>query len=193
MRIESSFHVPAQPAQAWDLLLDVPRVIPCMPGATLEEEVDDSNWKTKMAVKLGPISLTFATDVSREVADEEAGRVVLAANAREIRGRGSARATIESTLVPEDEGTTIGVVTDLTLSGSVAQYGRGIVQDVTEQLLARFADCLRLQLQEPVAATAEAAAGPPAPTAPAAAAPISGGRLVLRALLHSITRLFRRG
>lgn len=185
MRIESSFHVPAQPAQAWGLLMDVPRVIPCMPGATLEEEVDGSNWKTKMAVKLGPISLTFATDVCREVADEEAGRVVLSANAREVRGRGSARATIESTLAPEGGGTTIGVVTDLTLSGAVAQYGRGIVQDVTEQLLVRFADCLRLQLDDPAATTVPASLPP--------SKPVAGGRLVLRALLSSLTRLFRRG
>jgi hypothetical protein len=165
--------------------MDVPRIVPCMPGATLVEEVDDSNWKSTMAVKLGPISLTFATDVCREEADEQAGRVLLSANAREVRGRGSARASIESTLVAVDGGTSVGVVTDLTLSGAVAQYGRGIVQDVAQQLVAQFAECLRVQLGEGV----EAAATPVAP----ASKPISGGRLVLRAVLNSIVRLFRRG
>lgn len=185
MRIESSFQVPVDVRTAWALLLDVPRVVPCMPGATLVEEVDDSNWKATMAVKLGPISLTFATDVRREEADEGAGRVLLSANAREVRGRGSARATIESTLAGTDDGTTVGVVTDLTLSGAVAQYGRGIVQDVTEQLVSQFAECLRLQL-------AGGGEGAPAPDA-APSKPITGGRLVLRALWSSITRVFRRG
>ena len=184
MRVESSFQVPADVSAAWALLMDVPRVVPCMPGATLVEELDETSWKATMAVKLGPISLTFATDVRREQADEQAGRVVLSANAREVRGRGSARATIESTLVAANGGTGVDVVTDLTLSGAVAQYGRGIVQDVTEQLVAQFAECLRLQL-------AGAADAPVPDLAPSK--PVSGGRLVLRALWSSIARLFRHG
>ena len=85
MRIESSFEVPADRATAWALLMDVPRVVPCMPGAELVEEVDESNWKANMNVKMGRIALTFATDVCREEADESAGRVLLSAKAREIR------------------------------------------------------------------------------------------------------------
>lgn len=184
MRIESSFQVPADRSTAWALLMDVPRVVPCMPGATLLEEVDDSSWKANMNVKLGPIALTFATDVRREEADEQAGRVRLSANAREVRGRGSARATIESTLGATDGGTIVAVVTDLNLSGAVAQYGRGIVQDVTTQLVARFAECLRTQLTDETDAgeAGEEAQGKP----------ISGGRLVLRALLNAVGRVFRR-
>lgn len=185
MRIESSFQVPVDRGTAWALLMDVPRVVPCMPGATLVEEVDDSNWKATMSVKLGPIGLTFATDVCREEADEQAGRVRLSATAREVRGRGSARATIESTLAAADDGeTTVGVVTDLSLSGAVAQYGRGIVQDVTAQLVARFAECLRAQLADRPG-TGEAATPPET-------APIPAGRLVLGALLRPIRRLMRR-
>lgn len=186
MRIESSFQVPVDRGTAWALLMDVPRVVPCMPGATLVEEVDDSNWKATMSVKLGPIGLTFATDVCREEADEQAGRVRLSATAREVRGRGSARATIESTLAAADDGeTTVGVVTDLSLSGAVAQYGRGIVQDVTAQLVARFAECLRAQLT-----TDQPDSGQTAPAAQSA--PISAGRLVLLALVRPIRRLVRR-
>jgi uncharacterized protein len=187
VRIESSFDVPADRAAAWALLMDVPRVVPCMPGATLVEEIDASTWKANMSVKLGPIGLTFASDVRREVADEEAGRVVLAVDARETRGRGSARATIESSLGTADGGTSVAVVTDLALSGKVAQYGRGIVEDVTKQLVAQFADCLGRQLGDHADAAVQT------PSAPPASKPISGGRLLLRALWRSIARLFGRG
>jgi carbon monoxide dehydrogenase subunit G len=181
MRIESAFEVPADVATAWALLLDVPRVIPCMPGAELVEAVDESTWKAKMAVKLGPISLSFATDVKREEADETAHRVRLSAKAREVRGRGAAQAAIESTLAAVDGGTRVGVATELTLSGAVAQYGRGIVQDVTAQLVDQFAACLASQLT--AATPAEAAAA-----VEARARPVGGIRLLLRALLRRLRR-----
>jgi uncharacterized protein len=146
MRLENSFEVPAPPERAWALLIDLPRVIPCMPGATLDETVDDSTWKATMAVKLGPISLSFNTDVKREEIDEAMGRAKLSARARESRGRGNAQATIESSLSPQNGGTRVDIVTDLSLSGPVAQYGRGLVEDVSSQLVTRFADCLKAQL-----------------------------------------------
>jgi hypothetical protein len=184
VRIESSFEVPVPPERAWELLMDVPRVIPCMPGATLTETVDDSNWKAKMAVKLGPISLAFDTDVKREEADEAARRARLSAQARESRGRGAARATIESTLAPLDGGTRVDVATELQLTGAVAQYGRGLVEDVSRQLVNSFAECLRAQLvAEPEQAEAAVAAQ---------AKPVGGLRLGLGAFWRKITRIFRR-
>jgi carbon monoxide dehydrogenase subunit G len=186
MKLENSFEVPASPETAWELLLDVPRVVPCMPGAELTEVVDDSNWKAKMNVKLGPISLTFATDVERTEVDEAARRVLLSASGRELRGRGNARANVESSLASVNGGTRVDIVTDLHLSGPAAQYGRGIVADVSEQLVGRFADCLRAQLdtsQVPEAAEAAVAQ---------AAKPVSGLRLFFAALWRSITRPFRR-
>jgi len=189
MRLENTFEVPAPPEQAWALLLDVPRVIPCMPGAELNEVVDETNWKATMQVKLGPISLTFATDVEREEADETARRVRLSAKARELRGRGSGQATIESTLAALDGGTRVDIVTDLSLAGAVAQHGRGIVQDVSAQLVRRFADCLEAQL---VAAPAEAEAA-----VAESGKPVSGLSLGLaavgRAFGRLVRRLFRRG
>ena len=113
MRLENSFEVPAPPEAAWDLLMDMPRVIPCMPGAKLDETVDDSNWKATVQVKLGPIGLTFATDVERTEADEAARRVVLKAAARDVRNRGRAEATIESSLAPANGATRVDLVTDL--------------------------------------------------------------------------------
>jgi carbon monoxide dehydrogenase subunit G len=185
MKLENAFDVPAPPEQAWDLLMDVPRVIPCMPGTELTEAVDDSHWKAKMNVKLGPISFAFATDVAREETDEAARRAKLSAKARELRGRGAGQATIESTLVPLDGGgTRVEIVTDLQLSGAVAQYGRGMVQDVTAQLVSRFADCLQTQL----AGTPEEAQARVAEQAK----PVSGIALALGALRRALARLLGR-
>jgi carbon monoxide dehydrogenase subunit G len=184
MRLENAFEVPAPPEAAWSLLMDVPRVIPCMPGATLDETVDDAHWKATMEVKLGPISLSFATDVAREEADEPARRAKLSARAREKRGRGSAQATIETTLVSLNGGTRVQIATDLTLQGAVAQYGRGMVEDVSSQLVKRFADCLEAQL---AASPEEAQAA-----VSAQQKPIRGLRLGARAFLRAIPRIVRR-
>ncbi len=184
MLVENSFEVSASRAQAWELLMDIPRVIPCMPGAELTETVDESNWKAEMGVKLGPISLKFATDVARAGADDEAGVVELSAKAREMRGRGGARATIRSSLTELDGSTRVDIATELALSGAVAQYGRGIVHDVSAQLVEQFAECLQKQLagtqEEADAAVAEAAK------------PVSGGAVGFRALLAALKRLFGR-
>lgn len=186
MRIENSFEVTASKAKAWDLLMDVPRVVPCMPGAELTETVDDSNWKAKVAVKLGPIALQFAADVARTEVDEGSNRVVLSTKAREMRGRGGAQATIESRLTELGPASTrVDVTTDLSLSGSVAQYGRGIVQDVAGQMVGKFADCLQAQLagsEEEAAAAVEEASQP-----------VSGLSLGFGAIWRAIARLFKGG
>ena len=184
MRLENSFEVPAPPERAWALLMDVPRIIPCMPGATLDEAVDEEHWKATMAVNLGPISLSFKTDVKREGTDEAARRAKLSARAREARGKGNASATIESSLTPQNGGTKVDIVTDLQLTGPVAQYGRGLVQDVSSQLVGQFADCLQKQLGASPEETAAAAAEE--------SRPVSGLRLGLAALWRSLVRLFRR-
>jgi hypothetical protein len=185
VRIENSFEVDAPPEAAWALLMDVPRVVPCMPGATLDETVDDSTWKATMQVKLGPIGLVFATDVTRRDVDEAARRATLAAEAREVRNRGRAKATIESTIVPIERGSRVDLVTELALAGAVAQYGRGMIQDVSSRLVESFAECLRSQL----AASPEVAEAAVA----ARAKPVSGLSLFLGALARAVSRLFRRG
>ena len=185
MRLENWFEVPAPPKQAWELLIDVPRVVPCMPGATVDEAVDDTRWKATVAVKLGAISLSFKADVKLEEADELMGRAKLSAKAREARGRGNASATIESSLTPAGGGTRVDIVTDLQLAGAVAQYGRGLVQDVSAQLITQFADCLKAQLT----ATPEEAAA----AVEAQARPVQGLRLGLGALWRALAGLFRRG
>jgi uncharacterized protein len=184
VRLENSFEVPGPPEQAWELLLDVPRVVPCMPGAELKETVDDSNWKADVAVKLGPVSLQFATDVKREQVDEAAKRVTLSANGREKRGRGAARANVESSLAATNGGTRVDIVTDLSLTGPAAQYGRGMVADVSSQLVGRFADCLKAQLEATPAEAEQAVAE--------AGKPVSGLSLGLAAFRNAIARFFRR-
>jgi carbon monoxide dehydrogenase subunit G len=183
MRLENSFEVPASPERAWELLNDVPRVIPCMPGAELTEAVDDTHWKAVVHVRLGPIALQFDTEIERTAADASTRRAVLAAKARELKGRGGAQATIESTLEPAASGTSVTLVTDLTLQGPVAQYGRGIVADVAKTLVGRFADCIASQLQQtsPTAAT-------PAP----AVKPVGGVGLAFAAFWRRLMELVRK-
>jgi uncharacterized protein len=146
MRLENSFAVPAAPTQVWELLNDVPRVVPNMPGAALTEVVDENTFKATMDVKLGPVALQFAADVRREVSDDATLQTKLAIKARELRGRGGATATIDSELAPEGDGTRVTIVTELHMHGAVAQYGRGIVPDVSAQLVGRFADNLAAAL-----------------------------------------------
>jgi carbon monoxide dehydrogenase subunit G len=174
MQIDNAFEVPAAVEDVWALLLDVPRVVPCMPGAELVEQVDESTWKASMRVKLGPVSLNFATDVRQEEVDLAAHRLRLVADARETRGRGSARASIDSTVTPIGGGSSVRIVTELNLAGGVAQYGRGIIHDVSAQLVSSFAECLRAQLLEeaPVVGTK----------------PVSGIRLLLRTLVARLRR-----
>src|ERR1700733_2365633 len=134
MRLENKFQGPASPEKTWDVLVDVPRIVHCMPGAVLTEVVGDNAWKAKIHVKIGPISLQFLSDIVREEMHEDDQRVLLSAHANEARGRGYAEATIESHLSAIETGTEVTIVTDLALQGAVAQYGRGVVADVSTQL-----------------------------------------------------------
>jgi carbon monoxide dehydrogenase subunit G len=178
MRIESVFEVPATPDAAWELLVDVPRVVPCMPGAELERAIDESTWEVAQRVKLGPISLQLRSELRQTVLDETSRRAVLAVSAKEVRGRGGAEATIESALEPVADGTRITVVTELELRGTVAQYGRPVVGSVAEDLTRQFAACLASLLDREVVSPA-----------PAEVAPLNGFRLLLGSLWR---RLFRR-
>ena len=155
-----------------------------MPGAQLVEVVGESIWKARLDVKLGPVALAFDTDVTRESVDESQRRVTLAARARERRGRGVAQATVASSLTTIDGATRVDIVTDLKLSGPVAQYGRGMVQDISSGLISRFAECLEAQL---VATPAEAS-----DALVATSKPVGGLALGVRALGHAIMRFMRR-
>lgn len=191
MEIESSFEVPVAPEEAWQLLNDVPRVIPCMPGAALDEVVDANTFKITMHVKLGPAAFQFAGDVTREESDPEARSTTMTAKARDTKGRGMANARIESTMEATEGGTVVRIVTDLHLQGTIATMGRGVVQPVAGQMVSQFAACIAKQLQ--AAPPAPAADGEPAaPAEPAPAQPVKpvGG---VGLLWRSLLGIFRRG
>jgi uncharacterized protein len=145
MKLENEFTVPAPVSAAWDVLLDVERVAPCLPGATLEGE-RDGEYAGTMKIKIGPITTSYKGTVKIEEADEAAHRAVMRAQARDSRGQGTAAATITSTMQEVDGGTRVHVETDMRITGPAAQFGRGVMQDVSAKLMGRFADCLAAEI-----------------------------------------------
>ena len=141
MKLENEFTVPAPVEQAWDVLLDLERVAPCLPGAAIEGSEGDEHSGT-MTIKIGPITARYAGTVKIEQADEAARRAVMRAHARDSRGQGTAAATITSTMETVEGGTRVHVETDMRVTGPAAQFGRGVMQDVSAKLMDRFADCL---------------------------------------------------
>ena len=141
MKIENEFTVDAPVQEAWNILLDLERVTPCLPGAALEE-TSGENYKGTMSVKLGPITQEYEGTVKFEETDEEARRAVLKAEGKDARGQGTVSATITSTLHEENRGTRVHLETDMQVTGRVAQFGRGIQQEVASKIMDRFSDCL---------------------------------------------------
>lgn len=196
MEVVSAFEIDAAPDPVWEMLLDVPRVIPCMPGAELVEAVDESSWKARVGTRLGPMSLDFDVDITREEVDESSRSVRLSARASDRSGRGGATATITSRLQATEAGSGVEVRTDLALTGAVARFGRqGLVRDVAAQMTDQFAANLRRELLGPEAAAAEGAAAAPQPSpAPAAGrdGELTTGRMILGLLLRALIRRLER-
>jgi carbon monoxide dehydrogenase subunit G len=166
MKLENEFTVPAPIEHAWEVLLDVDRVAPCLPGAAIEGNEGDEYTGT-MKVKIGPITASYKGTVKIEEADEAARRAVMRAQARDSRGQGTAAATITSTMQEVEDGTRVHVETDMRVTGPAAQFGRGVMQDVSAKLMGRFADCLAEQMAgtpaEPAAAGDSTAGDRPEP------------------------------
>ena len=218
MEFDNSFEVPLPVDEAWKLLMDIRRIAPCLPGAELTEVVDDRTYKGKVGVRLGPVSLAFAGTVKFDEIDDAAHRAKISAQGSDAKGRGGANATATFHLEPVAGGAKVLVHTNLTLSGAVAQYGRGvgIIQMTAAQIITQFANNLKAQFAPAAAApaaVASAAAPTPAPAAvsstaapatptahaaassppPPAAKPISGFALAGAVLLAWLKRLFGRG
>jgi carbon monoxide dehydrogenase subunit G len=167
MKLENEFTVPASIDDAWAVLLDIPRVAPCLPGATVEPGGDDGTFNGTMKVKIGPISASYKGTVKIEEADEASRRVAMRAQAKDARGQGTAAATITSTMEETSDGTKVHVETDMRITGAAAQFGRGVMQDVSAKMMKRFADCLAEEIGSGSAAQAaaeEPAAATPEPT-----------------------------
>lgn len=159
MQLDHEFTVPVPAAQAWPVLLDIDRIAPCMPGATITK-VDGDDFEGTVKVKVGPITVTYGGSASFLEKDESARRAVIEARGRETRGSGTATARVTAQLFDEGEATRVVVNTDLSVTGKPAQFGRGVMSDVGGKLLGRFADCLAGQLADSA----------PAPAAPVPAA-----------------------
>ena len=196
MEFDNSFEVPLPPAQAWPLLMDIQKIAPCMPGAELTDVVDDKTYKGKIAVRLGPVALAFAGVIKFEELDNVNRTARVTAQGSDAKGRGGANAAAAFRLEPAGAGSKVLVHTNLTLSGAVAQYGRGVgmIQATAAQIMGQFAKNLGAMAAERSAAAAPAArdALPAAASAPPAAKPISGLSLMAKVLWNAIVRLFTR-
>lgn len=169
MELTNDFRVRVPVEEAWKVLTDVERIAPCMPGAQLEE-VEGEEYRGVVKVKVGPITAQYKGKATFTERDDEHHRAVLRAEGRDTRGQGNANATITATLEPHDLGTSVTVVTDLAVTGRVAQFGRGVLAEVSANLLRQFVQCLESDVLAASAATAPAPAPSAAPT-PADAAP----------------------
>ncbi|MER6072564.1 SRPBCC family protein [Streptomyces sp. NPDC001817] len=145
MELHHEFTVPVPVDDAWHALLDIERVAPCLPGAVVED-YDGRTVTGSVKVRVGPVTVAYRGTAVFEEQDEAAHRMVLAANGRETRGQGTARATVTATLAGHDGGTAVSVHTDLTVTGRPAQFGRGVLAEVGDRLVGRFADCLATRL-----------------------------------------------
>jgi carbon monoxide dehydrogenase subunit G len=175
MRLENEFTVPVSVADAWRLLLDVQRIAPCLPGATVDS-VDGDEVTGRVKVKVGPVSVSYAGTARFVEKDESAHRFVLEGKGRETRGAGTASATVTGELHEEGSSTRVTVTTDLDITGKPAQFGRGVMADVAGNLISQFASCLAAELTGSKPATADAReSGAPRQRARASAAPSDAG------------------
>jgi carbon monoxide dehydrogenase subunit G len=163
MELKHSFTVPVSLDRAWDVLLDVERVATCMPGASLDS-VDGDDITGKIKVKVGPITQVYAGKAHFTERNREAHVVTLEASGKETRGSGTASATVRSELVPDGDQTQVTVLTNLNVTGKAAQFGRGVLSEVSGKLVGIFADNMAKML-----AAEQAGAGTESEAAAAAA------------------------
>lgn len=159
MQLQHEFTLPIPPDQAWAALLDVERIAPCMPGATLDH-VQGDEFSGRVTLKVGPLRLTYRGDASIKEKDATARRLVLTAAGREARGSGTAEATLTASLEPFAEGTRVALLTDLALTGRPAQFGRGLVNEVAGTIIGQFAERLSEEMRNGGAARQTLAAVP---------------------------------
>lgn len=185
MLIENDFPLTAPLPGVWSFLQDIPSVVPCLPGAALTAELGNNNYEGAVTVRTGPVKLRFAGTVRIVEANESAHRMVLHAAGAESRGRGTAEMDVTAVLRRgSNGGTNMHVAADLQVSGAAAQYGRGMITDVTTVLISEFT--------QNIAANVEAGNTGGTGTAVRTAAPASGLRIALSATLMALRRVARR-
>lgn len=191
MEFDNTLDVPLPPAEAWKLLLDIKRIAACIPGAELTEVVDDVTYQGKVAVRLGPVALSLVGQAKLEEIDHAGHKARVKAQGSDPKGRGSTDSIIDFRIEPAGSGSKVLVHTNVKLSGSIAQYGRGsgMIQSFASQLIGQFGDALKLQL----AANRSSVTSSETPVVSATPAkPISGLTLIAKVLWDAIARLFGR-
>jgi uncharacterized protein len=183
MLINNDFEVAEPVAKVWEFFGDIPRVAACLPGATLTENLGDDKYGGQVAIRMGPVRLQFAGTAEITERDEAAKHIVVHAAGADQRGRGQAAMVVSATLSQAGRGTKVAVSQDLQLSGAAAQYGRGMIADVTAVLMRDFSANLASQI---------AAAERGESATQAAAAPAGGLAIGLRAAFMALGRVYRR-
>jgi len=186
MLIKNEFQVAAPIDKVWQFFGDIPQVAACLPGTELTDDLGGDKYKGRVAVRMGPVRLQFAGTADITERDEAAKRVVVHASGADEKGRGQASMVVTATLARAGRGTKVGVTQDLQLSGAAAQYGRGMISDVSAVLMRDFSVNMQNRIErldrgesaEQIAATA--------------ATPASGFTLGMRAALMALSRVFRR-
>ncbi len=184
MLIKNDIEVAAPVDQVWNYMLDVPRMAPCIPGAEITEDLGDGKYKGKVTTKMGPVTMRFLGDAEITEQDQSGKRIVMTAAGSEEKGKGEANMTMTTTLKSSGSGTSINVTQDLDLSGAAAQYGRGMIEDVTSTLMKSFAGCI----QEDVGRASRGEARAEGSTAKS----MSGFSVGMQSMLTALKRFFGR-
>jgi uncharacterized protein len=204
MQLENSFSVGAPPDRVFAYLLDVNKVVGCVPGAELSEVVDPTTFKGKVKIKVGPITVAYSGTARIADRDDVQRSATLEAEGRETTGPGSARAKALMSVQAEGAGSLVKIVTEYSIAGRVAQFGRGVMEDVSRRIVNDMAACIKanVEAQEPGSSTpatggaAQATGGTTqesggsAPIAPVTAKPINAVSLFFQVLWTGVRRLF---
>ncbi len=195
MQLENSFSVGAPPDRVFAYLLDINKVVGCVPGAELSEVVDPTTFKGKVKVKVGPITVAYNGTARISERNDALRSATLEAEGRETTGPGSARAKAYMSVEADGAGSTVKIVTDYSVAGRVAQFGRGVMEDVSRRIVNDMATCIKANVEagEPGARSAGAganAAGPDNPPPQVTAKPVNALVLFFQVLWAGIRRLF---
>lgn len=192
MLIKNEFEVAEPVEKVWLFFDNIPQVAACLPGAALTEDLGDDKYQGTVAVRMGPVRLRFAGTADITERDEAAKRIVVRASGADEKGRGQASMVVTATLTRAGRGTKVGVTQDLQLSGAAAQYGRGMISDVTAVLMRDFSANMQDRIERMEKRAGEVGGESAEQIAVASAAPARGFTLGMRAALMALSRVFRR-